>query len=150
VAAAVAASQPTAERWLAVWLMAAVAALAIGVVAMRRKAARIGAALVGAPARRFALSLSAPLVAGAALTLGLWLHGVWALMPPMWLLLYGAGVVTGGAFSVAPMRLLGGGFMALGLAAVLTPPSWGNVWLAIGFGALQVGFGIYIARRHGG
>jgi hypothetical protein len=71
-------------------------------------------------------------------------------MPPAWLLLYGAGMVTGGAFSVAPVRLLGMCFMGLGLAAIVTPPSWGNVWLGLGFGALQVGFGIYIARRHGG
>jgi hypothetical protein len=149
-AAGVAALQPTAERWLAVWLAAAVIALAVGVLAMRRKAARLGAPLAGAPARRFALSLSAPLIAGAALTVGLWMHGVWALMAPVWLLLYGAGVLTGGAFSVAPMRLLGMCFMGLGLVAIVTPPSWGNVWLGLGFGALQVGFGIYIARRHGG
>ena len=149
-AAGLAAMQPTAERWLAVWLAAAVIALLIGVLTMRRKAARLGAPLAGAPARRFALSLSAPLIAGAALTVGLWMHGVWALMPPVWLLLYGAGVLTGGAFSVAPMRLLGICFMGLGLAAIVTPPSWGNVWLGLGFGALQVGFGIYIARRHGG
>jgi hypothetical protein len=149
-AAAVGAWQPSAERWLAVWLIAAVLALTTAVVAMRRKAARLGATLAGAPARRFALSLSAPLVAGAVLTLGLWMHGIWALMPPVWLLLYGAGVVTGGAFSVAPMRLLGVCFMALGLLAVVTPPAWGNVWLGVGFGALQVGFGLYIARTHGG
>lgn len=149
-AAAVAAWQPSAERWLAVWLIAAALALTTAIVAIRRKAARLGATLAGVPARRFALSLSAPLVAGAALTLGLWMHEVWALMPPVWLLLYGAGVVTGGAFSVAPMRLLGVCFMALGLLAVVTPPAWGNVWLGVGFGALQVGFGLYIARTHGG
>jgi hypothetical protein len=150
VAAAVGAIQPTAERWLAVWLAAAAVALAIGLVAMRRKALRLGLPLVGAPARRFALGLSAPLLAGAAMTFGLWMHGVWALIPPAWLLLYGAGVTTGGAFSVAPMRVLGVAFMVLGVAALLTPVEWGNLWLALGFGALQVAFGAYIARRHGG
>ena len=150
VAALVAAWQPSAERWLAVWLAAAVIALLTGVQMMLRKATRVGVQLTGAPGRRFALSLSAPLIAGAALTIGLWMHGVWALMPPAWLLLYGTGVLTGGAFSVAPMRVLGLAFMVLGGTALVTPPSWGNVWLAIGFGALQVGFGLYIARHHGG
>ena len=150
VAAVVASQQPTAERWLMVWLAAAGVALAVGVWAMRRKAARLGAPLAGAPGRRFALSLSAPLLAGAAMTLGLWMHGVWALMPPAWLLLYGTGVLTGGAFSVAPMRVLGLLFMGLGATALVTPPAMGNVWLGIGFGALQVGFGMYIAKRHGG
>lgn len=149
-AAAGAAFQPTAERWIASWLVAAAAAIPVGLLLMRRKGMRAGVPLGGAPGRRFAISLAAPLVAGAALTAGLWWHGAWALMPPVWLLLYGTGVVTGGAFSVAPVRVMGWCFMALGLFALVTPPSWGNVWLALGFGALQVGFGIYIARRHGG
>ena len=149
-AAALASAQPSATRWLAVWLAAAVVAFAVCVLTMRRKAIRVGVPLTGAPGRRFALSLVAPLVAGAALTAGLCLHGVWALMPSVWLLLYGAGVVAAGAFSVAPVRVLGLSFMALGIAALVTPPSWGNVWLALGFGLLQVIFGGYIARRHGG
>jgi hypothetical protein len=149
-AAAIGAMQPTAERWLLVWLAAAVCALTIGIVTIRMKAARVGAPLTGAVGRRFALSLAAPLIAGAALSYGLWIHGVWTLMPAAWLLLYGTGVLTGGAFSVAPMRAMGLAFMALGAAALVTPPSWGNVWLATGFGALQVAFGLYIARRHGG
>lgn len=150
LAAGVGAIQPSAERWIAVWLTAAAAAFAVGIVTMRRKAVRVGMPLAGAPGRRFALSMAAPLIAGAALTGGLWMQGMWSLMPPVWLLLYGTGVVTGGAFSVAPMRVLGLSFMALGLAALVTPPSWGNVWLALGFGGLQLGFGWYIARRHGG
>ena len=150
VAAAIAAVQPTPERWLAVWLAGAVVAFVVGLFAMQRKATRLGLRLVGVPARRFALGLSAPLVAGAAMTLGLWLHGVWALVPATWLLLYGTGVLTGGAFSVAPMRILGLAFMALGVAALITPPEWGNVLLAAGFGVLQIAFGIYIARHYGG
>ena len=54
------------------------------------------------------------------------MHGVWALMPPTWLLLYGTGVLTGGTFSVAPMRVLGLLFMALGAAALVTPPFVGQ------------------------
>lgn len=150
LAAGVGAVQPTAERWLVTWLIAAVVALGVGLVAMRRKAARLGLGLNGAPARRFALGLSAPLLAGAALTWGLWQHGTWALIPPTWLLLYGTGVLTGGAFSVAPMRVLGLAFMALGGVALITPPWWGNVWLGLGFGIFQIGFGMYIARRYGG
>jgi hypothetical protein len=149
-ASAVAAGQPSAERWLICWLIAAALAFAVGVVSMRRKAVRVGVPMTGAPGRRFAMSLAAPLVAGAALTAGLWAHATWALMPPTWLLLYGAGVLTGGAFSVAPTRVLGLSVMSLGVAALLTPPSWGNAWLGLGFGAMQVAFGIYIAREHGG
>ena len=150
VAAVLAANQRSAERWLVVWLLAAAVALGIGITTMWRKAARSGAPLAGPIGRRFATSLAAPLVAGAALTWGVWMHDNWALMPAIWLLLYGTGVLAGGVFSVAPVRLLGVALMALGVAAVATPPAWGNVWLGMGFGVLQLGFGLYIARRYGG
>jgi hypothetical protein len=148
--AVLAANQSSAERWLIVWLLAAVVALSIGVTAMVRKAARLGAPLAGAVGRRFAISFVAPLVAGAALTWGAWMHDDWALMPAVWLLLYGTGVLAGGIFSVGAVRLLGVAFMALGIAALATPAAWGNVWLGMGFGGLQFIFGLYIARRHGG
>jgi hypothetical protein len=150
VAAVLAASQNSVERWLTVWLLAAVIAVSVGLTAMLRKAARLGASLAGAVGRRFAISFVAPLVAGAVLTWALWMRDDWALMPAVWLLLYGTGVLAGGVFSVAAVRLLGVAFMALGVAAVVTPPAWGNIWLGVGFGGLQIGCGFYIARRHGG
>ena len=149
-AAVLAANQRSAERWLIVWLLAAAVALSIGITAVLRKAARLGVPLSGAVGRRFAISFLAPLVAGAALTCGMWMHDNWALMPAVWLLLYGTGVLAGGTFSVAAVQLLGVAFMALGITALATPPAWGNVWLGIGFGGLQIAFGLYIARKHGG
>lgn len=149
-AALIGSVQPTAERWLATWLVAAAIAFAIGLTAMLRKAARAGVPLTGAVGRRFALSLSAPLAAGAALTAGVAMAGNWSLMPAVWLLMYGTGVVTGGAMSVAAVVIAGICFMALGAAALATPPAWGNMWLGLGFGLVHIGFGLYIARKHGG
>jgi hypothetical protein len=149
-AAILAGIQPSARRWLMVWLGAAGFALAIGFCAMWRKAARSGAPLTGAVGRRFAMSLAPPLMAGAALTWGIWMTGDRVLIPAVWLLLYGAGVLAGGVFSVLAVRLLGVAFMALGIAALATPSAWGDVWLGAGFGGLQLGFGLYIAKRHGG
>jgi len=150
LAALVAATRSSAEAWLAVWLAAAAIAATVGAATMWRKAARVGAPLTGAVGRRFAMSLAAPLVAGAALTWGAWVNGDRALLPAIWLLLYGTGVLAGSVFSVAVVRLIGLAFMAFGLAALVTPPAWGDVWLGAGFGGLQLVFGIYIARRHGG
>ena len=48
------------------------------------------------------------------------------------------------------VRAVGVCFMAFGIAAIVTPPEWGNVWLALGFGGLQVTFGAYIYKNHGG
>jgi hypothetical protein len=149
-AASVAATQPTADRWLATWLVAASVAVVVQLMAMMRKAHRAGMRLTDASARRFGFAMAAPLAAGAAITYKLWIMRDFAVMAPTWLLLYGAGVLTGGMFSVPVMRTIGACFMTTGIAATLTPPEWGNVWLAIGFGGLHIGFGAYIARHHGG
>jgi len=150
VASAIAAAQPSGDRWLAVWLAAAAIAAIVGLFAMARKARHAGATLTGSTARRFALGMAAPFVAGAAITYELWAVRSFTVMAPSWLLLYGAGVLTGGIFSVPIVRAIGACFMALGIAAIATPPEWGNVWLAVGFGGLHVGFGAYIARNYGG
>jgi hypothetical protein len=148
--AAAAAQQPTPDRWLVAWLGGAAVAAVLGFAAMTRKARRHGVDLLGANARRFALGMAAPFVAGAAITFELWTVRNFTVMAPAWLLLYGAGVLTGGIFSIPIVRAIGVCFMTLGIAAIGTPSDWGNWWLAAGFGGLQVGFGIYIARNHGG
>ena len=149
-ASAVAGRQPSPDRWLAVWIGAAAIAAIVGLFAMARKARVAGSNLTGATARRFALGMAAPFVAGAAITYELWTIRDFTVMAPSWLLLYGAGVLTGGIFSVPIVRAIGVCFMTLGIAAIVTPPEWGNVWLGIGFGGLHVGFGAYIARNYGG
>ena len=150
VAALVGSGQSSADRWLLTWLAAAALAASVGVAAMARKAQQSGATITGAIARRFAAGLAAPFVAGAAITYALWAAGHFTVMAPAWLLLYGAGLLTGGIFSVPAVRSIGACFMGLGLLAILTPPEWGNLWLALGFGGLQIGFGVYVARYHGG
>ena len=138
------------DRWLLTWLGAAAVAAIIGLATMARKARSAGIPLTGGMSRRFALALSAPFVAGAAITYALWTARAFSVMAPAWLLLYGAGVLTGGMFSVPVVRLMGACFMALGLLALASPADWNNVWLAAGFVGLQCVFGIYIARNHGG
>jgi hypothetical protein len=150
VAAFVAAGQPTAGRWLAVWLVAAVAAGAIASWAIARKARRAGLTLMDGPGRKFVLSFLPPVIAGAALTGVLFRSGAVEVIPGTWLLLYGAGVVTAGTFSVRIVPIMGVCFMALGVAALFWPGTAGDIYLAAGFGGLHIVFGAAIARRYGG
>ncbi len=150
IAAFAAASQPTSDRWLLVWIMAAIVAASVGLITMARKARRAGSTLASASARRFGIALGAPMVAGAALTFALWSTRAYSVMAPAWLLLYGTAVLVGGAYSVAAIRITGVLFMLLGIAATVTMPAWGNVWLGAGFGALHIASGWYIWRHHGG
>jgi len=144
------ARQPTGERWLAVWLGAALVALVIGLATSTRKARAAGDSILSAPGRKFLMGFVPPLVAGLLITIVMALDHHLHMLPGAWLLLYGTGVVTGGASSVRIVPMMGLCFMVLGAAALFSPPGWGSGYLVAGFGGLQVGFGVVIARRHGG
>jgi hypothetical protein len=149
-ATALAQSRATRQEWLVVWLAASVLALAIGGWSMLAKARRGGTSVFSYSGRRFVLSYVPPLAVGALLTLVLVRAGLYSALPGTWLLLYGTGVVTGGAFSVRVVPIMGLCFMALGAIALLAPPAWGPWLLAGGFGGLHIIFGLIIAERYGG
>src|SRR5512135_229059 len=138
VASWVASNQESPERWLAVWLACAAVAFPVGAVAMALKSRATGHSLLRGPGRRFALSFLPPVIIGACLTAVLASRGMIPLLPGVWLLCYGAAVVTGGAFSVKIVPATGALFMALGGACFLLPAGWGNACMAAGFGALHI------------
>ncbi|MBA3248263.1 MAG: hypothetical protein H0T63_09285 [Pyrinomonadaceae bacterium] len=150
VASAVAAAQPTRKAWLATWLVEALLSLLISGWAMSRKARAVQTPLWSKPGRKLALNLAPPLFVGALLTIALYRGGLSEVIPATWLLLYGTGVITGGAFSVRIVPLMGLCFLALGMVALFGPAAWENWLLAAGFGGLHIIFGILIARKYGG
>jgi hypothetical protein len=137
--------------WLTAWLTDAVFALAIALWTMWRKARRTGMPLFNAPGRRFAASFVPPMIAAAALTVVLYRAGASseALIPGNWLMLYGAGVITGGAFSVRAVPAMGAVFMLLGSMALLAP-STALIMMATGFGLCHIAFGLLVAKKYGG
>jgi hypothetical protein len=150
VATPIAARQTFATVWMQTWLVEALVALLIGGWAMDRKARRQETSLLSGPARKFILGLTPPLLVGALLTSVFYRAGMMRDVPGMWLLLYGTGVVTGGAFSVRIVPIMGLSFMVLGAIAFISPAAWGNFYMAAGFGLLHIIFGLIIARRYGG
>jgi hypothetical protein len=149
-AAVVAQAQGSEAAWLTVWLLEAALAFTIGAWGMYRKARGAGAVLFSGPGRRFMLSYAAPMVAGVILTVAQYMAGLGGFLPGMWLLLYGTAAVAGGASSIKPIPIAGACFMALGAVALFAPTTWGNWFMAAGFGLVQIAFGVLIARRYGG
>jgi hypothetical protein len=150
VAAALADRSVTPSERLAPWLVASVVALLIGGWAMAMKARRAGTTVFSYSGRRFVLSFLPPLAVGALLTAALARAGLHQALPGTWLLLYGTGVVTGGAFSIRVVPIMGICFVLFGVVALFGPPAWGNALMAAGFGGLHIVFGLLIARRYGG
>ena len=150
VAASIAVRQSSPRAWLATWLIAALVAMAIGATTLVWKARNADVPLLSGAGQKFVLTLSPPLVAGGLLTAALYAAGMTGILPGLWLVLYGAGVITGGAFSVKIVPVMGLCLMSLGAVALVAPASWGNWFLAIGFGGIHIVFGLLIARSYGG
>src|SRR5947199_7640128 len=126
VAAYIANSQTYVRDWHVVWMVEACLAFSIGLLAMWQKSKIAGQSMFSIPAKKFAFGFTPPLVAGIAITLGLWRYEHYEIMAPVWMLLYGTSVVTGGAFSVRVVPVMGWLFMAFGALAFALPAAYGN------------------------
>ena len=166
-AALLAHGQETVGGWMRVWAAEALVGFAIGALFTAAKARRHEAPLFSGQGRKFLLGLLPALLAAGALTAAVYGFDANAagevfarqdvaataslrLLPGLWLMLYGAGVVAAGMFSVRLVPLMGSLFLLLGALALLAPAAWGDGFMALGFGGLQIVFGLLIARRHGG
>jgi hypothetical protein len=150
IAAWVAGMQPSAERWVAIWVAAAVLSVAVSALFIRLKARRTEVPLNAGPLRKMLLSFSPPMLVGAVLTIVLLQHGLSVLLPGVWLLLYGAAVVTAGTFSVRAVPVMGLTFMLFGVIGILYPWIGATTLMIGGFGVLHLVFGSVIAWRYGG
>lgn len=149
-ASAIAALQTTFNSWLAVWIAEGLISLLIAGWSMDRKTRSIKMPLGSGPGRKAVFSLSPPMIAGGLLTIVLVQAGLINAIPGVWLLLYGTGVITGGMYSVKVVPIMGTCLMALGALALFSPPTYGNWFMAVGFGGLHVVFGAIIVRKYGG
>jgi hypothetical protein len=149
-AAGLAASTGSMARWAFIWIGEAVLAVAISVYTMTLKARAAGMRVWSEPARKIVFSFAPPMAVGALLTLVCYEHRLIGMLPGIWLLLYGVGVVAAGTFSVRIVPVMGLAFMGVGTIALFAPPAWTTACMAAGFGGLHLFFGALIARRHGG
>jgi hypothetical protein len=149
VAAWLAARQSSEAAWLLVWMVELVLAATIAFCLMFRKTTRQGKSLFNAGARKLLLAFIPAMSVGGLLTWSYYLQDIVALLPGIWLGLYGAAVLTAGAWSVRAVPVMGVLFVVLAALVLLTSVS-SDVMLALGFGGLHIIFGAWIWRHHGG
>jgi hypothetical protein len=151
IAAAFVASRQTLPwAWLATWVAEAGVAAGISVSSMTLKAHAANMPLLSGPMRKLVLSFSPPIIVGAVLTAAFVQRGQFGFLPGVWMLLYGAAVVSAGTYSVRSLPVMGAMFMIVGAVTLVAPAAWATALLMIGFGGLHVVFGLWIAWRHGG
>jgi len=136
-------------RWLEIWLAEAVLAATVAIVSIHYKAGRHALPWTSGPGRKVALNFLPAVAAAALMTVSIFKSGLGNELAGVWLMLYGVGIVNGGAFSVRPVPVMGAGFMVWG-AVALAIPGISNWALAAGFGGLHIVFGSWIAREYGG
>ncbi|MEJ2502067.1 MAG: hypothetical protein P8177_01940, partial [Gemmatimonadota bacterium] len=149
VASWLAPRQGTPLGWLGVWTAELVVAGLLAVGLTVRKARAQGVRMRSYAGRKLILAFLPPMMVGGLLTVAAFSAGEYALIPGIWLGLYGAGVMTGGAYSVKVIPLMGTALIGLSAVALLAP-AYGNVLLGVGLGGLHVLFGAVIWRLYGG
>lgn len=149
VASWLATTQADPQRWFMVWMGELALATVIASGFTWKKTRQPGVLLRLTAIRKLVAAFLPAMLVGALLSLVMYREQLISLLPGIWLSLYGAAVITAGAWSVRALPVMGAMFMLLGAVALLTPVS--ADWLmAIGFGGLHIVFGALIWRRYGG
>ncbi len=147
----IASGQAEFTGWLGIWLAEAAVAILIAIATTLPKVRGLETPATLRPIRNFALGMAPPFLAAGVLTAAV--AGAeqfnWVI-PGMWLLLYGCGIATGGAFSIRIVPIMGLLFMLLGTLALFLPSTLHDALLAFGFGGLHIVFGVIITWRYGG
>lgn len=145
--------------WLNYWTAVAMLGCAVGVAGLVYKSRKYGMPLLVGSGRKFLLNFSPAIIAGIALSEVFYVQQLFHYLPALWLLLYGVAVISGGAFSIPAIPIMGVCFMLAGVLAFFLPDTVLNVpgsvrptdlVLATAFGGLHIGFGVLVAHKHGG
>lgn len=149
VAAGLAARQTDTAAWLIVWMAELGLASAVGFVMTAAKARSQGSSLWSANGIKVLLAFIPAMVVGGILTLALYLQNDVTLLPGVWLCLYGASVMTGGAYSVPLIPVMGATFIVAGTLALFAPFS-ANTVLGVSLGLIHILLGSLIWKNYGG
>lgn len=141
--------QISESLWLAVWMIELLGAASVLLFMTAQKAQRQGESLLSTNGKKLLFAFFPAMTVGGILTLAFFLQGQLSWLPGIWLSLYGAAVMTAGAYSVAIIPVMGAAFILLGSVVLLTNLS-SALALGIGMGGLHIVFGFIVWRNCGG
>lgn len=152
----VAALQDNSFAWLLVWMAELIVAGSLAIGFTVNKAQRQGESLWSSNGKKVLFAFSPPMAVGAVLTVSMTQLNNIELLPGIWLCVYGAAVMTAGAYSVAVLPLMGAIFLLAGTGAIfmISPGpqmlAIGNLYLGTAMGCLHLIFGYVIWKDYGG
>src|SRR5262249_49393479 len=135
--------------WIAIWVLTALVALAIGIAGAALKSRRFAMPLFSGPGRKFIARFIPPILAGGGVPPGFFSSGGSRLLPRAVVPFCGGVVVGGGRASVRIVPIMGACFMLIGTMTLLVP-GYSEELMSAGFGGLHVLFGTVIAVKYGG
>lgn len=149
IATAVAQQQSGPAAWLTVWMIELALAASIILWMTMRKAQAQGGSLWSSNGRKLLAAFTPAMVVGGVLTVSCALQEAYDWLPGIWLSLYGAAIMTAGAYSVAIIPVMGAVLLLCGSVVLLL-----NIDAALLFGlimgSVHILFGLLIWRSHGG
>jgi hypothetical protein len=138
----------TLSYMVVLWTATLAASISLNLLGMMRRARDGGQALAARLGRRVLFAMLPALAVGGALTLALASHGRLEWIFSVWMLCYGAALISAGAHSLASVRTLGAltlmagglGLSGLGLDFVLFVSTFGaghfllGIWVGVRYG----------------
>ena len=149
LATAVAQQQSNPAAWLAVWMVELALSAIIIVWMTMRKAHAQGGSLWSSNWRKLLAAFAPAMVVGGVLTVSFALQDAYGWLPGIWLSLYGAAVMTAGAYSVAIIPVMGALLLLCGSIVLLLHVE-ASLLFGLIMGSVHLVFGLLIWRSHGG
>ncbi|MCK4908477.1 MAG: hypothetical protein KAS70_01140 [Planctomycetes bacterium] len=131
-----------------IWLIIFICATGLQLIFTIRKARRLEIPFWTKLSRQVIFALAPSLLAGAVLTVYLVRQDQLIFIPPVWILLYGVGVVAAGMFSTVIVRLLGWAFVLTSCLPLFIWPAAGLIFLAVTFGGYHIIYGLIVLVKY--
>lgn len=131
-----------------VWLTCFVLSVALAIAWTRQRAGREGVSLWNHPVRQGFRHFVTLTAVGGILTAGCLTYRLYFLIPAVWMLCYGAGLIVSSMFSLRELRTLGLFFLLCGTVALFWPV-YNPILLMVTFGAGHLVLGTIIHLRYG-